>query len=1037
MPRAHGSHGRSRRLAVRALPLLLLGTLLGIVTPEGSGNAAPTDTAAPGRVAFYGTQHRSLGTVALGAGSATASVPLFPGPQHYDDDASAQGDAVVWTSLRDSAEAQVFIQRGDGPVIRVTTGATGVQHPRLSPDGKQVAFAATTGRTDGQHDIWVARVEDGRTSRITHSGDNTWPAWSADGGQLAFSARLGDASSYQLFTAPAAGGGGPVRQLTTAEDCADGPGATEPAWSPTGAGTLVYTCEGRPGGYPAEDGTHLVLRSPNGAQSPALPANWQGREGSWSADGTSLAFITHGEPGNNDWRDLVYTASAGGAAAPVLRLTENREVSGPSWYTPAGGDTELLVARDSAEASRDPELSDMLPDGSDPRDLGLSAAAPASNNGWTGRGPVYSPDGRRIAFARIERVSSDEFKPRIWIANADGSAARPLRTLSPADPRETSPAWSPDGRRIAVVRDGYVADRHRIWISVIDVASGQEVFGVDQAAGELDLDPSFAPDGRTLLFTRITEGNNENERDWTAIWSVRAFDGGGATDLTAVSVPDKNERRDAAPALSPDGSTIAFVSAEGVWLMDADGTDRRPLPDGTSDRTAPAWSPDGSRIAFTGRYLEQRRINTVDLATGTRTVLLPLGYSGSRADGGFQESPAWQPTADLDTSPLSLPGELKPGDRTTVTVAVRNLGPVAEPAARLVVSVPAGLRLTAMEPGPDPSTGSCDVARFTCDLGALTVAAQVPVTLHLTAVAEGSALLVWTVSGSVQDPDTADNHATAQLTVGAAPTPPPTPPPAPPAAPPVLTVVATPGTGTGTAYVGGAVTVTYTVTNPGRRAVEGLSLAAVLPETFTVSGLPDACRTAAGCALAALPPGGSAVVQAVLTLTAAGRYRLGASVSATSRPAAGGAVRAHTDLAVRQPVITAGPPVGRPGTVTLVRGTDFPPGLPVRLAWNPGITAAANPAVPGADGTFVAQMLILKGDSTGHRTVTASGTGFGPVTAPFLVTRDQLLPPLWQAVTDGGRPAGTSAGAPVGTPVGANPGAGAAPVRPSSGGRRP
>lgn len=1019
--------GRGRGLAVRALPLLLLGTLLGVVSPEGRSDAAPADTAAPGRIAFYGWKHRSLGTVALGGDGADPSVPLFPGPQHYDDDASAQGDAIVWTSLRDSTEAQVYTQRGQGPVTRITTGATGVRHPRLSPDGKQVAFAATTGRTDGTdgpHDIWVARVDNGRTQRITRSGDNTWPTWSPDGKRLAFSTRVDDASPNQLFTVAVEGG--PIRRITTGDDCADGSGATEPAWSPTDAGTLLYTCEGRPGGFPAEAGVHLVLRSLSGSQSAALPAGWQGREGSWSPDGASLAFISHGAPGAEDSRNLVHTVPVRQTAAPVLRLAEDRQVSGPSWYTPAGGDTELLVARDSATQNRNPDLSDMLPDGSDPRDLGLPAVSPSSSNqDGTGKGPVYSPDGRQIAFTRPEGRGDETFA-RIWIANADGSAPRPLHALAPTGRRENSPTWSPDGRRIAVGRDGYVDDQYRRWISVIDIASGEEVFSVPSGPDELDVAPSYAPDGRTLLFTRL---HNEEER--MAIWSVRASDGGAPTDLTAVSVPDQAARRDALPALSPDGSTIAFVCEQGICLMDADGTDRRPLPGEFLQQTAPAWSPDGSRIALTGRVREMLRIHSVDVTTGARTVLMGRGYTGARGDFSSQEAPAWQPTVDLDTSSFSGPGELKPGDKATVTLTVRNLGPVAEPAAGLIVSVPAGLRLTAME----PDTGSCDAARFTCDLGALAVMAAPRVTLRLTALAEGSFPLEWTVSGAVSDPDPADNHGIAQVTVGT-PAPEPTPPPpAAPGAPPVLTVVATPGTG----YVGGAVTVTYTVTNTGRRSVEGLSLAAVLPEGFTVSGLPPACGTATGCAVGDLPPGASNVVQAVLTPTAAGRYRLGASVSATSHAAAaGGAVRAHMDLTVRQPVIGTLPPVGRPGTVTLVRGTGFPPGIPVRLAWNPGITAAANPSVPGADGTFVAQLLILKGDATGRRTVTASGTGFGPVAAPFLVTNARSL-----LFHDVGRDVGTDVGADVGAPTGTGAGtppldadASAAPARPVGDGRR-
>lgn len=64
--------------------------------------------------------------------------------------------------------------------------------------------------------------------------------------------------------------------------------------------------------------------------------------------------------------------------------------------------------------------------------------------------------------------------------------------------------------------------------------------------------------------------------------------------------------------------------------------------------------------------------------------------------------------------------------------------------------------------------------------------------------------------------------------------------------------------------------------------------------------------------------------------------------------------KASTKLRILQPKIIAVPPIGKPGFVTSVRGKDFPPGVPVRFAWKPGITAAAAPTVPKPDGTFIA-----------------------------------------------------------------------------------
>jgi len=104
---------------------------------------------------------------------------------------------------------------------------------------------------------------------------------------------------------------------------------------------------------------------------------------------------------------------------------------------------------------------------------------------------------------------------------------------------------------------------------------------------------------------------------------------------------------------------------------------------------------------------------------------------------------------------------------------------------------------------------------------------------------------------------------------------------------------------------------------------------------------------------------------------------------------------ANTPMVVLQPRIDAVPDIGKPGFVTSVRGLDFPPGVPVRLTWSPGITAAAAPTFPRRDGSFVAQLLILTKDQTGPRTITATGPGFSPVRTsfPFLVVAGTIAPP--------------------------------------------
>jgi TolB protein len=103
--------------------------------------------------------------------------------------------------------------------------------------------------------------------------------------------------------------------------------------------------------------------------------------------------------------------------------------------------------------------------------------------------PAWSPDGSEIAFSRyengIERGSGD-----LWIARANGARARRLL----GDEHDyAGAAWSPDGRRIALLKDSLVA---------VMSAHGGVVRPLTPAGQVKETRPSWSPDGRRLAYTR-------------------------------------------------------------------------------------------------------------------------------------------------------------------------------------------------------------------------------------------------------------------------------------------------------------------------------------------------------------------------------------------------------------------------------------------------------------------------------------------------------------------------------------------------------
>ena len=106
--------------------------------------------------------------------------------------------------------------------------------------------------------------------------------------------------------------------------------------------------------------------------------------------------------------------------------------------------------------------------------------------------PSWSPDGRHVAFFR-----GDERSPwyqsgwgHIWIMDADGSNKH---RLTPKGGLDVTPVWSPDGKKIAFTRCTPAANQYDCAIAVVSLARPDHIRIVADREGYMDIHPSWAP----------------------------------------------------------------------------------------------------------------------------------------------------------------------------------------------------------------------------------------------------------------------------------------------------------------------------------------------------------------------------------------------------------------------------------------------------------------------------------------------------------------------------------------------------------------
>ena len=243
--------------------------------------------------------------------------------------------------------------------------------------------------------------------------------------------------------------------------------------------------------------------------------------------------------------------------------------------------------------------------------------------------PQLSPDGTQVTFvSRWIDPKKNRYFSNLWLVSTDGVEPR---RFTVGDYGDTSPRWSPDGRRIAFISDR--SDSSQIWLIPVDGGEATQLTKLEEGSlGSL----AWSPDGTKIVFSfrpkpladrkAEREAREEEHRSYPPHVIRRAgyredgtgYNGGERWHVQTVNVETGDVNRltsedydDHSPAWSPDGKTIAFVSNrsedgdltpgyQDLWLISSDGGTVRRLTKQSGHMQNPVWSPDGAEIAYIG-----------------------------------------------------------------------------------------------------------------------------------------------------------------------------------------------------------------------------------------------------------------------------------------------------------------------------------------------------------------------------------------------------------------------------------------------------
>jgi len=418
--------------------------------------------------------------------------------------AQRRGRSYLWVSVNLGLVACLAMavwlwQRGASPVTPETpmTAVPLITYPgaigpaTFSPDGNEIAFE-WNGEKQDNFDIYRKLIGPGEPLRLTTNP--AWdgrPAWSPDGKSIAFLREMESYNRAAIIIIPALGG--PERRLAQIDVPNDV--WVNVAWSPDNK--FLVTTDQNEAGQSHAHGLHLIsIETGEKTQLTSPPVIWTvsgDGDACFSPDGQSLAFVRTLDVGAKDIYRIPLTNDYRAKSDPERLTYENLSIASPVWSS--GGSCILYTSGRVGGTGR------VL------RRIALSG--PKSSTGYPIAQESFGEDADYLVVSRAgsrlayHRSHGDANIYRIELRDKNGKVGIPQKFIASTQ-ADSEPVYSPDGKMIAFqsVRSG----SQEIWVCSADGSNPRQLTSI---GGAWTGDPGWAPDGKTLVFDSVKEGSSD------------------------------------------------------------------------------------------------------------------------------------------------------------------------------------------------------------------------------------------------------------------------------------------------------------------------------------------------------------------------------------------------------------------------------------------------------------------------------------------------------------------------------------------------